>query len=226
MVNQCAWNGKRQSERSTVLRTASWILQRLSVGLGQYIMNLLGAKLNTKLLIVTGPTCVGKTTVLRELERRSAGIQVAVTHTTRAPRVNEEDGRDYYFIDRNAFRSAQNADDFIDVTEIQGNLYGLSRRELAAPIDTGCRAVALDPPGALRISRLVTNCEVFFLLPENIKVLVGRLINRASHTEDDRDFERRVRQIHEDLRMAHHFVNNLVNTDISQTVDAIMANVD
>ena len=139
------------------------------------------------LLILSSPSGAGKTTLTRRLEERFPELLFSVSHTTRKPRANEVDGRDYYFIDRETFVKKAAAGDFLEWAEVHGNLYGTSTNEVArAQKSSGCRGMIfdIDYQGARQIRAREPQVVSVFILPPSMEELLRRLRGRASETEE------------------------------------------
>jgi guanylate kinase len=139
------------------------------------------------LIILSSPSGAGKTTLTRMLEKRFPELVFSVSHTTRKPRANEVDGRDYHFIDREAFEKKVIADEFLEWAEVHGNLYGTSSAEVTgARAKAGCRGMIfdIDYQGARQIRAKEPQVVSVFILPPSMEELVRRLRGRASETEE------------------------------------------
>lgn len=146
------------------------------------------------LLILVGPAGAGKTTLAHLLQQRAPGRRAfSVSHTTRAPRPNELDGVDYYFVDRSHFEALRDRGGFAEWAEVHGNLYGTSRAEIARLHQGGKVALFdIDIVGAHNLWRLYPDeVRLAFLLPPTWQVLVDRLLRRG--TESEAVVQRRLR---------------------------------
>ena len=142
---------------------------------------------NFVLLILSSPSGAGKTTLTRMLLGRFPELRFSVSHTTRAPRVNEKDGRDYHFIDRARFQEMVADEAFLEWAEVHGNLYGTSKAEIERAEGTpDCRGMVfdIDYQGARQIRAKVPNVIGVFILPPSMHELEKRLRGRASETEE------------------------------------------
>jgi guanylate kinase len=139
------------------------------------------------LLILSSPSGAGKTTLTRMLLEQCPELRFSVSHTTRAPRPNEVDGRDYHFIDRDQFVELVAAGAFLEWAEVHGNLYGTAIAEIdrarAAP---GCQGMIfdIDYQGARQIKSKVPDVTAVFILPPSMEELERRLRGRASDSAD------------------------------------------
>jgi guanylate kinase len=138
------------------------------------------------LLVLVGPAGAGKTTLAHLLQQRVPGRRAfSVSHTTRAPRPGEQDGVDYYFVDRAHFEALRDSGGFAEWAEVHGNLYGTSRAEIARLHAHGKVALFdIDIVGAHNLWRLYPDeVRLAFLLPPTWQVLVDRLLKRGTDTE-------------------------------------------
>ena len=152
------------------------------------------------LLILSSPSGAGKTTLTRMLQERYPELRFSVSHTTRRPRANEIDGRDYHFVDRARFCELVNEGAFVEWAEVHGNLYGTSRAEIErARATADCRGMIfdIDFQGARQIRAKVNDAIGVFILPPSMEELERRLRGRASDSEDviQRRFQAAKREI-------------------------------
>lgn len=132
------------------------------------------------LFVVAAPSGAGKSTLVKALLAHDSRLMVSVSHTTRPPRGQEQDGREYHFIDTPAFRAKIEAGDFFEWAEVHGNLYGTSREAVEARVSEGQDVVLeIDWQGALQIKRLFPNAVLIFVLPPSWQELSERLNRRG-----------------------------------------------
>jgi guanylate kinase len=139
------------------------------------------------LLVLSSPSGAGKTTLTRRLREKFPALRFSVSHTTRKPRTNEVDGKDYHFVDRNQFDALVAADAFVEWAEVHGNCYGTSRAEIEhARRDPECCGMIfdIDYQGARQIRAKQPDVVSIFILPPSMDELLKRLRGRASETED------------------------------------------
>ena len=139
------------------------------------------------LLILSSPSGAGKTTLTRMLQERYAELRFSVSHTTRAPRPKETDGRDYHFVTRERFCQLVDEGAFVEWAEVHGNLYGTSLAEIErARATPGCRGMIfdIDFQGARQIRAKVHDAIGVFILPPSMAELERRLRGRASDSEE------------------------------------------
>jgi guanylate kinase len=132
------------------------------------------------LFVVAAPSGAGKSSLVSSLLEVDSHLVVAVSHTTRAPRGQEQDGREYHFIDEAAFRAMIARGEFLEWAEVHGNLYGTSRGAIEGRITDGHDVVLeIDWQGALQIKKLFPNAVLIFILPPSWEELQQRLHRRG-----------------------------------------------
>lgn len=139
------------------------------------------------LLILSSPSGAGKTTLTRMLLERFPDLRFSVSHTTRSPRANEVDGRDYHFVDRAAFEAKVKKGEFLEWAEVHDNLYGTSLAEIERAQSTpGCSGMIFDVDyqGARQMRAKRADIIGVFVLPPSMGELEKRLRGRASETEE------------------------------------------
>src|SRR5271154_4279625 len=135
------------------------------------------------LLILSSPSGAGKTTLTRKLQERFPELRFSVSHTTRQPRGNEVDGRDYHFVTRERFHELVRERAFLEWAEVHGNLYGTSQEEIDRAQSTpGCAGMVfdIDYQGARQIRAKVSDVVAAFIVPPSMPELERRLRGRAS----------------------------------------------
>ena len=139
------------------------------------------------LLILSSPSGAGKTTLTRKLLTEHPELRFSVSHTTRSPRPNEVDGRDYHFVDRAQFQALVAQGAFLEWAEVHGNLYGTSVAEIdRARATQGCTGMIfdIDYQGARQIRVKKPDVVTVFILPPSMTELERRLRGRASDSEE------------------------------------------
>jgi guanylate kinase len=166
------------------------------------------------LLIICSPSGAGKTTLTRDLLAHFAELTFSVSHTTRTPRSNEVDGRDYQFIDRERFRTMVEQDAFAEWAEVHGNLYGTALSEVQRGHAQGKQGIVfdIDYQGARQIKARCPNAVGIFVLPPSMESLKERLRTRAS--DDERAIERRFGNAKREIEHYGLFDYVVVNDDL------------
>jgi guanylate kinase len=171
--------------------------------------------------VVSAPSGTGKTTVCRSVVARDAGIAFSISHTTRAMRQGEQDGRDYHFVSRDEFRRLVDAGAFVEHAEYAGNLYGTSWASLDAPLAAGRDLLLeVDVQGALQLRARRRDARFVFLLPPSREELVRRLTGRG--TDSPGAIARRLAAVDDELRAVHAFDYAIVNDDVERATRAML----
>ena len=146
------------------------------------------------LVIISGPSGVGKDTIIDALRKRhhDPDYHYVVTCTTRARRPGEVDGVDYHFLDRDAFVAQHAAGEFLEANEVHGNWYGTPRRQVREALAAGRDAILkIDVQGAQVVKEKVPGALLIFLIPPSLEDLFQRLRSRATETADELELRQR-----------------------------------
>jgi len=165
------------------------------------------------LFVITGPSGVGKSTLIKGLMERVPGLEFSVSATTRAPRDGEVDGRDYHFLSAEEFAHRVERSEFLEYATVYDRSYGTLRAPVEAAIAQG-RSVVLDidVQGARQVKERYAACIRVFVLPPSVGTLATRLRGRGT---DESVIARRMAQVGEQLRGAPEFDFVVVNDDLS-----------
>ncbi len=176
------------------------------------------------LLILSSPSGAGKTTLARDMQSRFGDMQFSVSATTRAPRIGEEDGREYYFKSRAEFLTMIDEGALLEHAEVFGNLYGTPRAPVVAAMEAGRDVIFdVDWQGGeqLRASDLAQDVVSVFILPPSIAALEARLTRRA---QDDRAvIERRMAQSKNEISHWEDYDYVLINDDLARCAEELAA---
>jgi len=162
------------------------------------------------LFVVAAPSGAGKSSLVKSLLEIDSRLVVSISHTTRPPRGQEQDGREYHFIAEPVFRQMIEDGQFFEWASVHGNLYGTSRTAIEARIGGGEDVVLeIDWQGALQIKRLFPNAVLIFILPPSYEELAQRL-NRRGEDSPEVIAQRLVNARHE-VAQARHFDFVIIN---------------
>jgi len=172
-------------------------------------------------LIVSSPSGAGKTTLTARLLKDVPRLRFSVSHTTRQPRHNEQDGREYHFVDRPEFVRLIEQGAFLEWAEVHGNLYGTGRAELES--GQGLRGIVfdIDHQGARQIKCAAPDAVAVFILPPTMAVLEQRLRGRAS--EDEETVQRRFGVALREIEHYGLFDYVLVNEDLEEATKQLVS---
>jgi guanylate kinase len=146
------------------------------------------------LVIISGPSGVGKDTIIEALRRRprERDYHFAVTCTTRARRPGEVDGVSYYFLDKRQFLAMRDASGFLEANEVHGHWYGTPRAEVARALAAGRDVILkIDVQGAQMVKERVPDALLIFVVPPSLETLFHRLKSRATESADELELRQR-----------------------------------
>ena len=174
------------------------------------------------LIVLTGPSGVGKDTVLRELFSLDSTLAYCVSYTTRAPRPGEVDGVAYWFVDEPTFRAMIDRDEFFEWSTVYGELKGRTFDSVNRAIESGQDTVIkIDVQGAEKIrGRLGDDTIYVFLLPPSAEALEQRLVDRA--TEDPASLQARREQAVSEIALKDTYDHQVVNDDATRAAREIL----
>ena len=172
---------------------------------------------------MTGPSGVGKGTLIRTLRERVPGLELSVSATTRAPRPGEEGGVDYHFLSGEEFERRLKAEEFIEHAEYAGNRYGTLRSEIDRARSTGARALVLEieVQGARQVREALPGAVQVFIAPPSDEALRTRLVGRGA--DDPDQIERRLAVAGEELAARDEFKHVIVNDRLEDAVEELVS---
>ena len=174
------------------------------------------------LVVLSGPSGVGKSTVVKALRAEHPEVWVSVSATTRVPRPGETHGVHYRFVSRDEFAELVESGGLLEWAEFAGNLYGTPRQPVLDNLAAGRPVVLeIDLQGARQVRALMPAAKLVFLAPPSWDELVRRLTGRG--TEDAAEAERRLAVAREELAAEPEFDVTLVNTSVPEVVGQLVA---
>jgi len=179
---------------------------------------------NPLMLVISGPSGVGKDAVLRQLKKRDLPIYHVITANTRAPRPDEKEGIDYFFVSREQFEHMIASDELIEYSEVYEDYKGVPKAQIREALASGNDVVLrLDVQGAQKIKRIYPQAILIFLVPSSEEEWYQRLGGRRAGQE--KDLETRIATVKEELRAAREFDYIVVNANnkLQETVRTIEA---
>jgi len=167
------------------------------------------------LFVVSSPSGGGKGTIIRHVLDVVDNLSYSVSYTTRAPRQGEVDGREYFFISRDAFDEMVAAGEFLEWACVHGNFYGTSKKQILEQTAAGADIILeVDVQGAASVRQLLMDSVSIFILPPSYEVLRQRLIRRG--TDPPQELEVRLRNAPEELKQYSAFDYVIINDEIDR----------
>ncbi|MEH2266007.1 guanylate kinase [Nostoc sp.] len=173
-----------------------------------------------RLIVLTGPSGVGKGTLMRSLLQRHPELYFSVSATTRSPRPGEIDGKNYYFVSRSKFEQLVAEGEFLEWAEFAGNYYGTPREAVLNQIHSGKLVVLeIELEGARQIRTSFPSALSIFILPPSFDELEKRIRSRAQDCEEA--IARRLLRAQEEIQAADEFDIQIVNDDFETALNDI-----
>ncbi len=170
-----------------------------------------------RLIVITGPSGVGKGTLVKQLLAHHKELWLSVSATTRLPRHGEIDGEHYYFLDGKSFYELVNNGGFLEWAEFAGNCYGTPRKQVEERLHSA-RSVLLEIEleGARQVRKTFPEALQIFLAPPSFEELEQRIRGRATDSEEA--ISRRLRRAKEELQAQNEFNAVVINDDIEEAL--------
>ena len=178
-------------------------------------------KNSKRLTIITGPSGVGKGTVVKNILKKDKNIWLSISATTREPRKGEENGRDYYFLTTKNFKEMIENEMFLEWAEFAGNYYGTPINDIKEKIKNGYKVILeIEVEGACQVREKFPDTNSIFLLPPDKKELEKRIRNRG--TDNEKSILQRLERADFEISSAKDFDYVLKNYEIDKTADEIL----
>ncbi len=172
--------------------------------------------------IICAPSGAGKTSLVAELLRRDRAARLSVSHTTRAPRPGEQDGRDYHYVSRPTFEAMIGRGEFLESAEVHGNWYGTSQgwidEQRARDVDI---VLEIDWQGAQQVRKLVADAIGIFILPPSLAALRRRLNDRGQ--DSTAVIERRLQAARGEIAHLAEFDYVIINNNFDDAVEDLVS---
>jgi guanylate kinase len=173
-----------------------------------------------KIFVITGPSGVGKGTLISRLRQRLPDLVLSVSATTRDPREGEEDGRDYHFLTPDEFEERMEADDFLEFATYSGNRYGTLRSEVERCLDEGHSVLLeIEVQGAQQVRAALDDSVQIFIAPPDPEQLRRRLEGRG--TDSAEAIDSRLETAEHELTVQGDFDHCVVNEDLDEAADEL-----
>ncbi|HEY2437608.1 MAG TPA: guanylate kinase [Solirubrobacteraceae bacterium] len=174
-----------------------------------------------KVFVITGPSGVGKGTLIRGLRDRVPQLELAVSATTRPPRPGERDGVDYHFLTPEEFERRVAEGEFVEHATYSGNRYGTLRSELEGRLRRGVPvALEIEVQGARQVRRAMPEAEAVFIAPPSREALRARLLGRGTDTPEQVD--ERLRTAERELEAQPEFEHVVINDRLEDATEELV----
>ena len=168
-------------------------------------------------IVLSAPSGCGKGTILKEILDQSEDIRLSVSATTRSPRPGEEDGKDYFFLDRKEFEEMIQNGEMLEHAEYAGNLYGTPKGPVDAWSEDGIDVILeIEVQGGSQVKEKLPDCVSIFILPPSFSELNRRLHKRGTETEEV--IRRRLALAKAEMEHAEDYDYIVVNNDLKDAV--------
>ena len=174
-----------------------------------------------RLIVISGPTASGKTTLWRRLVTYPT-VDFSVSATTRSPRKNEVDGKDYHFLSQDAFDALVAKAAFLEYATVHGRSYGTLRSDVHKSIEAGQDILLeIDVQGQKQLKVSGIPMLSLFVIPPSLDVLRARLRQRG--TESEEEMNRRLAIVEEEMKWAQEYDHVVVNDDLEEMIQGVIA---
>ena len=174
------------------------------------------------MFVLSSPSGAGKTTLTKKLAEHNSQFIISISHTTRKPRPNEINGKDYYFVSKEEFNSLVKKNSFFEYANIFDNCYGSLKKPVLELLSQGKDVLFdIDWQGTQQLKKIKgLSLVTFFILPPNIKVLKERLLNR--HQGQEKSIEKRMNKFSEEVSHWNEYNYIFVNDDLNNCYEKIL----
>ena len=176
------------------------------------------------LLVISGPSGVGKGTIVRALKERREDIVESISCTTRAPREGEKDGREYFFLSKAEFLRRMDEDGFLEYDAHFENYYGTPKAFVDEMLKTKSVILEIDVEGALKVKKARPESVLVMIAPPSVEELKARLIGR--NTETEAQIEKRLARLEYELSKASEYDFVVVNDDLERAIETVEGIID
>ena len=177
---------------------------------------------NGMMFVLSSPSGVGKTTLTKKISQNNKNFLISISHTTRKPRVNEVNGKDYFFINEKDFNKLINESSFFEYAKIFDNYYGTTKKQVLDIVDKGKDVLFdIDWQGTQQLKKIKGRSLItFFIIPPNIETLKNRLVNR--HKGEEKMINKRMEKFTEEISHWNEYNYVLINDDLEECYEKIL----
>ncbi|MCS7175832.1 guanylate kinase [Pseudothermotoga sp.] len=172
------------------------------------------------LYVISGPSGVGKTSIIEGVMKKVRNVVFSVSCTTRPKRPNEVEGRDYFFVDERTFLDMVQKDEFLEWAVVHGHYYGTPRKFVEEQIQKGINVILdIDVQGATTVMKKIKDAVFVFIAPPSFDELKKRLLKRG--TEKEEDMLKRLEDAKRELEQIPKFQYLIVNVDLQESIEQL-----
>ena len=177
---------------------------------------------SSKIFVISAPSGTGKTTIAKKLKEQVKEIEVITTYTTRKPRPEEKDGRDYRFVQQDEFKKMVEGGEFAEWAKVYGNYYGTPKKEIISAINKGKKALLIiDTQGGRSIKKVFPEAVLIGILPPSIKEQERRIRERSGLSEEE--IKKRLEAAREERRVIlSEYDYTFINKNLENTIKKII----
>jgi len=175
------------------------------------------------MFVLSSPSGAGKTTLTKKIEKNNSNFSISISHTTRKPRPNEINGKDYHFISREEFENLVKKNNFFEYANIFNNHYGTLKKPVLELISKGQDVLFdIDWQGTKQLKKIKDlSIVTIFVLPPNLKILKERLLNR--HGGQEKLVEERMKKFNEEVSHWSEYNYVVINDDLDRCYNNILS---
>jgi len=175
-----------------------------------------------QLYVISGPSGCGKDSIVNSLLKKNKNLWLSISCTSRAPRGNEKDGVEYFFLSREDFEKEIKKDGFLEYAEYAGNYYGTPKKSIEEHLNNGEDVIlVIEIQGALKIKTILPETLFIFILPPSMKELKRRLEGRG--TESKEKIDKRFLRAYEEINEVNKYNYVVVNDELKTAVEKVNA---
>lgn len=175
---------------------------------------------NGKIFIISGPSGVGKGTLLKLLLNKHPEINLSVSATTRKPRNGEVESVNYFFITKEKFEESIKNDEFLEWAKFADNYYGTYKKTVQNILSSGKNiALEIDVQGAMQIKKKIPEAVLIFIAPPSLDELKERLVNR--NTESEETIKKRLSIVESEYNMKENFDHEIINDKLEKALEEL-----
>ncbi len=173
-----------------------------------------------RLFIISGPSAVGKGTIVKRILKSDGKVHLSVSATTRNPREGEEEGISYYFMSDEQFVKAVGEGGFLEHASVHGHYYGTPKAPVMSQLKAGRDVILeIDVQGAMQVKESYPDGVFIFILPPSVDALRSRIMHRG--TESEEDIQVRLGAAQREMEYLEHYDYYVVNDDLEKAVDSV-----